>query len=67
MKGHSDEALPLDVLASDVELDRAVRELDPRHVRDPVAGTLVQTKPFPRAVGETTHATVEDLHLPPFG
>src|SRR5947208_976319 len=47
----------------DIELDRAVAELDSSHVRHAIARTCAETQTRSRAVTEATHGAVEDLHV----
>ncbi|HEY6209058.1 MAG TPA: hypothetical protein VIW28_08365 [Gemmatimonadales bacterium] len=61
MKCHTHEALLLNVLASDIELDRAVAELDSWQVRHAFARAFAQTKTRSRPVTETARGAVEDL------
>src|SRR2546426_4670052 len=60
-KGNTDEALLLNILASDIEFDRAVAELDSLQVRYAVARAFAQTKTRSRPVTEAARGAVEDL------
>jgi len=61
MKSNTHEALLLNVLASDIELDRAVAELNSVQVRYAVARVFAKTKARSRPVTETARGAVEDL------
>jgi len=61
VKSNTHEALLLNVLASDIELDRAVAELDSLQVRYAVARVLAETKARSRPVTDTARGAVEDL------
>src|SRR5439155_7010709 len=63
MKRHTHEALPLNVLAFDSALDRAVAELDASHVRHALARACAETQTLSRPVTEATHGAVEDLQV----
>src|SRR5262249_20396012 len=58
VKCDADEALLLNVLAPDIDLDGAVGELNPFQIRDAVAETFAQTNPF--LVVEGAQAALED-------
>src|ERR1051325_7720361 len=61
MKSYAHEALLLNVLPSDIELDRAVAELDSWQVRYAFARAFAQPKTRSRPVTETARGAVEDL------
>src|SRR6267143_68324 len=67
MKSDPDEALLLNVLALDVELDASVRELDPWQVRDAVARASIKTSTFHGPIFEAACVAVEDSQAFTFG
>ena len=61
MKGDTDEALLLNVLALDIKFDGAVGELNPLQVCDAVASAFTEPHTFPSPLVEAAYAAVEDL------
>src|SRR4029077_12989548 len=61
MERHPPEALPLHVLTPDVELDRAVAELDAPQVRKALAGGRTQMYPQACPVRDTARRAVDDI------
>src|SRR5207247_302523 len=60
MECHADEALSLNVLALQIDLNGAVGELNPLHVRDAVTLAVIQTNALPRSIGDDGCAAVEE-------
>src|SRR3979409_1231231 len=67
VKCHVDESLLRDIFAADIELDRAVGELDARHECDPVTRGLAQPNALSGAVDERCVAAVEQGQAVPLG
>ena len=61
MKSDTDEALLLNVLAPDINLDGAVGEFDPLYVRNAVALAFAQTNAFPGSIVEAARGAVENV------